>query len=111
MDSDEHILLSLAIVSGLALLLWKLNLKALLIYSAPMFITCLLPDIIEKPTNFSHRRLFHSRRAFKFLSISLGIALLLAIFKSSDYFFLFFSIVGYLGHLAADSLTFRGLPR
>ncbi len=110
MNRNQHIWLSVFFSLALGLLLWKLKLPNLFIYSLPMYPTAILPDFIEPALDPNHRKFFHSKRMFKFLVICLVILLLLASFKSQHYFFWFFGVLGYLLHLIAESLTFKGLP-
>jgi len=75
----------------------------------------LFPDILEPPVNARHRGFFHSRRAFRSVSV---IFLLMAVpflfYPGIHHFALVFGascfFLGYAAHLLADSLTRAGLP-
>lgn len=110
MNHNAHIWLSIAFSVGLGLLIWKLNLVSMIVYSIPMYATANLPDFIEPAINWNHRRYFHSKRFFKFLTACLFISLLYSSFKEPKYFFLFFSILGYQLHMIADAVTWKGMP-
>lgn len=111
MNHRQHIWLTIFFSGGLGLLLWKLKLENLLIYSIPMFVFANVPDLIEPAIkNPNHRRFFHSKKMFKFLSVCLGILLIMATFKSPTYYYYFFGVLGYQLHLIADAVTWKGLP-
>ena len=110
MNHDAHFWLSISFSVGLGLLIWKLNLVSLTVYSVPMYLTANLPDIFEPALSPNHRRFFHSKKFFKFLCVCLVIALFYATFKTPTAYFYFFGVVGYLLHLCSDSLSWKGLP-
>jgi inner membrane protein len=75
----------------------------------------LFPDILEPPANARHRGFFHSRRAFKFVSVIFLLPAVPVLFAPGiPHFPLVFSascfFLGYVSHLLADSLTRAGLP-
>jgi hypothetical protein len=76
----------------------------------------LMPDILEAPTSWRHRGLFHSKRALKCMAGMFGITVVAGILPSLliPHAFLVYGIscfaLGYLFHLLADSTTKRGLP-
>ncbi len=83
--------------------------------SIPLIIVALfstlLPDILEPGKTINHRKFFHSRRMFSFLSIAVAVSFALIFFKNkSYYFYALFFFLGYWLHLAADMTTSR-LPK
>lgn len=76
----------------------------------------LTPDILEAPTSWRHRGIFHSKRALKCMVGIFGITAAIGALPSSliPHAFLIYSLscfaLGYLFHLLADSTTKRGLP-
>jgi membrane-bound metal-dependent hydrolase YbcI (DUF457 family) len=68
-----------------------------------------IPDILEPARNWSHRKLFHSR---KMLELTLWIFAITAIIGLFVPFFYYISgfFLGYVSHLLADSTTKAGLP-
>ena len=110
MNYSAHLWLSIAVAIGLGLLIWKLNIVSLTIYSLPMFFTTSIPDIIEPAINPHHRQFFHSKRFFKFLTICLAIILIYSSFTNSNGFFYFFAVLGYQIQMVCDAVTYRGMP-
>jgi len=102
--------MTIAVAIALALLIWKLNIVSLAVYSIPMYLTTTLPDILEPPVSPSHRNYFHSKRFFKLLSVCLGIILVYASLIDSRGFFYFFGVLGYQIHMICDSVTYKGMP-
>jgi hypothetical protein len=76
----------------------------------------LMPDILETPTSWRHRGIFHSKRALKCMAGTFGITAAIGVlpFPFILHAFLFYSLscfaLGYLCHLLADAITKRGLP-
>jgi hypothetical protein len=76
----------------------------------------LMPDILEAPTSWRHRGIFHSKRALKCMVGTFGITAAAGLLPSPliSHAFLVSGIscfaLGYLFHLLADSTTKRGLP-
>ena len=79
-----------------------------------VFAGSILPDLLEPPTSSRHRGFFHSKTVLKVTGILfMGTALLwmLPEVPSKTVPFVLSALaLGYLLHLAADSLTKRGLP-
>jgi len=78
------------------------------------FTGSILPDLLERPTSLRHRGFFHSKRVLKgtsmlFLS-TVALWLLPEVPLKTVVFGLSAFALGYLLHLAADSMTKRGLP-
>ena len=80
-----------------------------------VFVGSLVPDILEPPTSYRHRRLFHSVRVLFVVIIlfaaSALVAFGVAFFSDFSAFYIvscFF--LGYMFHLLADSVTPMGLP-
>jgi len=74
-----------------------------------------IPDFLEPPTNWMHRGIGHSKRAWKFIAKLFAITsicgLISFLISTSSIFYLvscFF--LGYLFHLLADATTEVGLP-
>lgn len=102
-------------ISFLLLMAWGgflffVNALDLFVYGLGLFIGGVLPDWIEPAHHYTHRKFFHSKRLLKWLYYSL-IPLLILSYFWNDGFWLFFTIVGYISHLLADSTTTRGLPK
>jgi len=80
-----------------------------------VFAGSILPDLLEPPTSSRHRGFFHSKKMLKGIGIVfVGTALLwlLPVVLSKTVPFVLSALaLGYLLHLAADSVTPRGLPR
>ncbi|MFZ2074901.1 MAG: metal-dependent hydrolase [Methanoregula sp.] len=76
----------------------------------------LIPDILEAPTSWRHRGIFHSKRALKCMVGTFGITAAIDVLPSPliPHAFLVYGIscfaLGYLCHLLADATTKRGLP-
>jgi len=79
------------------------------------FAGSILPDLLEPPTSSRHRGFFHSKKMLKGTGIVfMGTALLWLLPKVPSKtvpFVLSALALGYLLHLAADSVTPRGLPK
>lgn len=73
-----------------------------------------LPDLLEPPISSRHRGFFHSKRMLRVTAIFFLAAAalwLLPEIPQKTVLFVFSALaLGYLLHLAADSLTPRGLP-
>ncbi|MHA1686394.1 MAG: zinc dependent phospholipase C family protein [Candidatus Heimdallarchaeaceae archaeon] len=70
------------------------------------------PDIIEKPTNPEHRKLFHSWIVLTTVFIIAFIMCFVVLPRTENPFFLyplFGFFLGYLSHLLLDSSTKKGL--
>lgn len=110
MNRKEHLIFSIALIMGAYLAFNTFEWIDFIKYLPILFITSALPDFIEPAVNPHHRAFFHSKRTFKFLgTFGLGISFFAGIFNP-NYYYVFFGILGYLSHLIADSLTYRGLP-
>jgi membrane-bound metal-dependent hydrolase YbcI (DUF457 family) len=76
----------------------------------------IMPDILEVPTSWRHRGIFHSRRALKCMVGTFGITAATGFLPSPliPHAVLVYGIscfaLGYLFHLLADATTKRGLP-
>jgi membrane-bound metal-dependent hydrolase YbcI (DUF457 family) len=75
-----------------------------------------MPDVLEPPTDWTHRGLGHSRRAMKFSAWVFAVTALAGLFSffirdlSLSYIISGF-FLGYAVHLLADAMTPAGLPR
>ena len=110
MNTKEHF--GFAVIVGIVIyfILMKLNLSNLFNYTLPMYITTVVPDIIEPATDYKHRRFFHSKMVLKFLlKYTLVITLIFALIFHW-FFYILFGIVGYILHLLLDLITPMGLP-
>jgi membrane-bound metal-dependent hydrolase YbcI (DUF457 family) len=68
----------------------------------------IIPDILDPPTSYKHRRFFHSKRVRKYMGyVSIGVVLVIItpLLNAVTFFCL-----GYFLHLMADSTTPMGLP-
>lgn len=110
MNHDNHVWMTIAVAIALALLVWKLNVVSLTIYTIPMYFSTALPDLLEPAISPHHRQYFHSKRFFKILSVCLAIILVYSSFIDSRGFSYFFGTLGYLIHMQVDGLTKRGMP-
>ena len=110
MNHNAHVWISILVAVALALLVWKLNIVSLTIYSIPMYFTTTIPDLIEPAISPTHRQYFHSKRFFKLLSICLAMILVYAAFIDSRGFFYFFGVGGYMIHMVVDSVSYKGMP-
>jgi mannose/fructose/N-acetylgalactosamine-specific phosphotransferase system component IIC len=76
----------------------------------------IMPDILEAPTSWKHRGIFHSKRALKCMVGIFGITAAISLLPSpliphaSIVYGLSCFALGYLFHLLADSTTKTGLP-
>jgi len=110
-NRDAHIGIAILLALIISFILYKLNLIDFIYYLFPMYITSILPDILEPATDYRHRKFFHSKRVLKFLyKYVLGITFLLALIFNF-FFYIFFGTLGYILHLLLDSTTPMGLPR
>ena len=110
MRNKEHIGFAIFIGIGIYFVLIVLNLEELFAYTIPMYLTTVLPDILEPAIHYTHRNFFHSKRVLRFLyKYALWISLVIAIFFNG-FFYIFFGILGYILHLLLDSTTPMGLP-
>jgi membrane-bound metal-dependent hydrolase YbcI (DUF457 family) len=80
-----------------------------------VFVGSMLPDLLEPPTSSRHRGFFHSKKMLKGTGIlfvgAVFLWLLPEIPSKTVPFVLSALALGYLLHLAADSVTPRELPR
>lgn len=110
MNHNAHIWLSIAVAVGLGLLIWKLNIVSMTVYSIPMYFTTTIPDLLEPAVSPNHRSYFHSKRFFKLLSVCLAMILVYSSFIDSIGYFYFFGVLGYQIHMVCDSVTYKGMP-
>jgi inner membrane protein len=109
MNSKEHFTLAFILLIIIYFILNYFNLNAYFSYSAVLLIGAILPDIIEYPKDWKHRKFFHSKRFLRGCCYSLIITLVLGLLINS-FLYIFFLTLGYISHLALDSTTPRGLP-
>jgi membrane-bound metal-dependent hydrolase YbcI (DUF457 family) len=74
-----------------------------------LFIGAIIPDIIEPPINYKHRKFFHSRYVLNLFAIGTGISFIITLFWF-PFSWIFYFALGYLSHLLADSTSKMGLP-
>ena len=111
------------VLGGLAFLAYTYPLYLLLALPAgtmlmglfAAFFGSVMPDVLEPPTNWTHRGLGHSRRAMKFTAGIFVITAVLGLFQGyiHDLYFAYLAsgfFLGYAVHLLADSATPAGLP-
>jgi len=111
MNRKEHLGIAVFLMIVISFLLFKLGLENFVYYMIPMYITSILPDLLEPATDYKHRRFFHSKRILKVLSTYvLGITFIAALLFNW-VFYIFFGVVGYILHLLLDWTTPMGLPR
>ncbi len=109
-----HIYFSLTVVLLIYFIIqdWvEIHLTWFTIYLFPLLIGILLPDLIEIANSPNHRAFFHSIRLLKIILFFITpLTIVSAYLVNSRYFILTVFFAGYLLHLAADSLTKKGLP-
>ncbi|PIU76097.1 hypothetical protein COS75_00805 [Candidatus Pacearchaeota archaeon CG06_land_8_20_14_3_00_35_12] len=108
-NKPVHLFFAFLMFLGAWFLLDKFGLGYLHLYSALIFLGAVLPDFLDPPGNWSHRKFFHSRRLFKVIAIAAVVAFVLG-FSSRNWFFVSFSCLGYISHLLLDLTTPAGLP-
>jgi len=107
---NTHVGIAIILAIIISFILYKLNLTDFVTYLIPMYITSVLPDILEPAIDYKHRKFFHSKRILKFLSkYVLGIIFILALIFNF-FFYFFFGVMGYILHLLLDATTPMGLP-
>ena len=89
--------------------------RALVFGFLAAFAGSILPDLLERPTSSRHRGFFHSKRVLEITGIVFFVMAILwllpgALLKTGFFVCSAFAL-GYLLHLAADSVTPRGLPK
>jgi membrane-bound metal-dependent hydrolase YbcI (DUF457 family) len=119
MRKGTHLIIGILAFCGYAYLLGLLHTTTQELFLLGLFAVVtgsLMPDILEAPTSWRHRGLFHSKRALKCMvgifSITAAIGVLLS--PLIPHAFLVYGLscfaLGYLCHLLADATTKRGLP-
>ena len=89
----------------------KVHLTWFTTYLFPLLIGILLPDLIEVANSPNHRAFFHSIRLLKIIIFFIiPLTIVSAYLVNPRYFILTVLFAGYLLHLAADSVTKKGLP-
>lgn len=118
MNRPEHV--------GIGIMSWVLydillhlvneNFGSVILYALiAVVLGSIIPDILEPPTNWMHRDIYHSKRALKLTGKIFAVTALIGLLS---YFFYIFSVsyilsnffLGYTSHLLADSTTKTGLP-
>ena len=97
-------------------LLLKIPTNLMLMGFLAVLFGSVMPDVLEPPTDWTHRGLGHSRRALKFSVEIFAISALVGLFSffitdlALSYVVSGF-FLGYGVHLLADATTPAGLPR
>jgi membrane-bound metal-dependent hydrolase YbcI (DUF457 family) len=94
----------------------KIPMNTMLIGFFAVLFGSVIPDVLEPPTNWTHRGLVHSKRALKFSAEMFAVTSALGLFQFYiPVFYLSYVasgfFLGYLVHLFADATTPAGLPR
>jgi len=119
MRKGAHLIIGILAFCGYAFLLDLLRETTRELFLVGLFAVItgsLMPDILEAPTSWRHRGIFHSRRALKCMVGTFGITAAACVLPSSliPHTFLIYGLscfaLGYLFHLLADATTKRGLP-
>ncbi|MGA9085409.1 MAG: metal-dependent hydrolase [Methanoregula sp.] len=119
MRKGAHIIIGVLAFFGYAYLLSLLRETTSEVFLLGLFAVItgsIMPDILEAPTSWKHRRIFHSKRALKCMAGAFGITAAIGVLPSPfiPHAFLVYGlscfVLGYLFHLLADSTTKRGLP-
>jgi membrane-bound metal-dependent hydrolase YbcI (DUF457 family) len=96
-------------------LLLKFPLNTMLLGFFAALFGSVMPDVLEPPTDWTHRGLGHSRQALKFFAEMFAISALLGLFSFFNPDLMLSYVVsgfflGYMMHLVADATTPAGLP-
>ena len=67
-----------------------------------------IPDILDPPTHWTHRKEFHSKKTLRLTGLIFSITAIIGLF-STIFFYISCFFLGYVFHLLADSLTKVGL--
>jgi len=119
MRKGAHLIIGVLAFCGYAYLLGLLHATTRELFLLGLFMAVtgsLMPDILETPTSWRHRGLFHSKRALKCMVGVFGITAAIGVLPSPliPHVLLIYGLscfaLGYLFHLLADSTTKRGLP-
>ncbi len=119
MRKGAHLIIGILAFCGYAYLVSFIHETACEVFFLGLFAVVtgsLMPDILEAPTSWKHRGLFHSKRALKCMVGTFGVMAVIGVLPSSliSHASLVYGIscfaLGYLSHLLADSTTKRGLP-
>lgn len=119
MRKGAHLIIGLLAFLGYAYLLSLIRettSEAFLLGLFAVITGSLMPDILEAPTSWRHRRVFHSKRALKCMAGIFGITAVIGVLSSTliPHAALVCGLscfaLGYLCHLIADATTKRGLP-
>jgi membrane-bound metal-dependent hydrolase YbcI (DUF457 family) len=108
-NKPVHLFFAFLVFLGSWFVLDKFNLGYLHFYSALIFLGAIMPDFLDPPGNWNHRKFFHSRRLFKLISVIAVAAFVMGFFYRS-LFLISFSCLGYISHLLLDLTTPAGLP-
>jgi membrane-bound metal-dependent hydrolase YbcI (DUF457 family) len=118
MNRPEHVGIGIVswVLYDILLHLVNENFGSVILYALiAVVLGSIIPDILEPPTNWMHRDIYHSKRALKLTGKIFAVTALIGLLS---YFFYIFSVsyilsnffLGYTSHLLADSTTKTGLP-
>ena len=119
MRKGAHLIIGILAFCGYVYLLSLLHATTRELFLLGLFAVVtgsLMRDILEAPTSWRHRGLFHSKRALKCMVGTFGVTAVIGVLPSSliPHAFLVYGLsyfaLGYLCHLLADATTKRGLP-
>lgn len=119
MRKGAHLIIGILAFCGYAYLLSLLHTTTRELFLLGLFAVVtgsLMPDILEAPTSWRHRGIFHSKRLLKCMVGTFGITAATGVLPSPliPHPFLIYGLscfaLGYLCHLLADATTKRGLP-
>ncbi|MGA2698315.1 MAG: zinc dependent phospholipase C family protein [Methanoregula sp.] len=119
MRKGAHLIIGILAFCGYAYLVSLLNATTRELFLLGLFAVVtgsMMPDILEAPTSWRHRGIFHSKRALKCMAGTFGITAAIGVLVSPliPHAFLVYGLscfaLGYLCHLLADATTKRGLP-
>lgn len=119
MRKGAHLIIGVLAFLGYAYLLGLLRETTNVLFLLGLFAVVtgsIMPDILEAPTSWRHRGIFHSKQALKCMVGTFGITAAIGLLPSpliphaSIVYGLSCFALGYLFHLLADSTTKRGLP-
>ena len=119
MRKGAHLIIGILAFCGYAYLLGLLRETTRELFLLGLFAVItgsLMPDILEAPTSWRHRGIFHSKRALKcmvgvfVITAAIGVLPSPLLPHASVTYGVSCFALGYLFHLLADSTTKRGLP-
>jgi membrane-bound metal-dependent hydrolase YbcI (DUF457 family) len=113
MNRTTHILIGIITVIGYGFITSPFRITTDIWPTIGFFLAVLgaiIPDILEPPIHWTHRKFFHGWTIMKWTIGIFGITAVIGLFLSPIYGISCF-FLGYISHLFADSTTYMGLPK